>query len=94
MYSNLGTFEIPDLFTIHAPGIGRVVNVIGTKADVERRIRDRKANGEAFKGERLQAVVLALNYDGTMVTSSDIHAGPVCRKCDTLIDPPPPTVKR
>lgn len=65
---------VPRAWTIWAPGTGRVSGVLeGTRAAVLRRIRDRKANGEAFTGERPSPVTLRLRWDGATMHATDTN---------------------
>lgn len=47
------------------PGYGGqyVANIFGTKDEVDRVRKDRKANGEAFEGERITRIRVAISID-------------------------------
>lgn len=66
------THPISRLYTIHAPGIGRVIGAIGSRKEMQTRIADRKANGEGYPRERVSEMRLLLRWDGRTLHATDL----------------------
>lgn len=61
------------LYTIHAPGIGRVTGVCGDRKYVAQRIRDRKVDGTGYKRERLSQLRVDVVFDGRNFSFYDVN---------------------
>lgn len=74
--NSIGRIRVPGLYTVHAPGVGRLRGLVGSRLDMRQAIADRKADGVGYPRERVSPVTLGLWWSNQEngLRATDINA--------------------